>query len=141
MRKHQEQSSNSDCVEILSCVTRLLCFCVQIFLSCLSTGFVFIILSAFVRGLAEQAPSFNGTDPQVTQALLSIPPNTDWTHILVVLAVTALVTGARVGLLKVWPDFADATDKSNRQVSGFLAPVAFLPSLLAGCLINLPLCS
>ena len=98
-------------------------------------------MSSFARGVAEKAPSVVGTDPQATEALLSIPPNTDWTHILVVLAVTALVTGARVGLLKVWPDFADATNKSNRQVSGFLAPVAFLPSLLAGSLINLPLCS
>ena len=66
-------------------------------------------------------------------------------HAAVAVAAAATVTASRSALLESWPDFRDATDRSNRQVLapltvGDLVTVSALPAvaeeaLFRGCVI------
>lgn len=105
--------------------------------------FVGSLLLRPVVGLS--GPKLLGTDPEAVERLLQLPSTLDPSHLLAALATAAAVTATRTALLQVWPEFAAATDKSNKQVLTPLQPadlavVAFLPgiaeeSLFRGALI------
>ena len=53
---------------------------------------------------------------QMTCVPLPLVGSEDYTHQLVTLATASIVTGARLALLAIWSDFAEASDTSNQQV-------------------------
>jgi len=54
---------------------------------------------------------------QTTCLPLPLVGSEDYTHhLLVTLATASIVTGARLALLAIWSDFAEASDMSNQQV-------------------------
>ncbi|KAL0048712.1 hypothetical protein WJX82_009409 [Trebouxia sp. C0006] len=55
----------------------------------------------------------------------------DYTHQLVTLATASIVTGARLALLAIWSDFAEASDTSNQQV---LTPLTRADLIWLSCL-------
>ncbi|CAD7696029.1 unnamed protein product [Ostreobium quekettii] len=103
----------------------------QILSACASTSAAVFAMSFLIRSLTANKPSFLGDDPELVQSLLSLQPQWDLTHILVAVGAAGLVTGARVALLRVWSDFAVATNRSNKQV---LSPLGTWEVLLVSCL-------
>jgi len=94
---------------------------------------------------AASGPRMLGTNAEDVERLLQLPSSINPEHVVAAIATAAAVTGARTALLQVWPEFAEATDRSNGQVLPQLQPadlalVAFLPgiaeeSLFRGALI------
>ncbi|QDZ25952.1 hypothetical protein HOP50_20g85010 [Chloropicon primus] len=80
----------------------------QVFTACLGTSGIFVFLAGFLRSYASQhgAPEVLLTDPQ----------GLDLQSGLLVLASSLLVTSARVQLLERNADFAEATQRSNKQI-------------------------
>jgi membrane protease YdiL (CAAX protease family) len=91
--------------------------------------------AAGLRVFAERgAADLLGTDPAAIERLLRLPLGFDSAADAgVMLAAAGVVTAARLGLLRVWPDFAAATERSNRQVLSPLGwPDVGLVALLSG---------
>lgn len=90
----------------------------QVLTSCLNTSFWLAVIGVGMRVYAgRSAADAFGTDPEVLAKLLAYPSGLAKVEDAVVLAAgVAVVSGARLALLQVWPDFRDATNRSNKQV-------------------------
>jgi membrane protease YdiL (CAAX protease family) len=107
----------------------------QVLSSCIKTSAAMLVGAAILHVFAQRyAPSLFGTDPAAVQQLLRVPAGLSsideagW-----MLGAAGAVTAARLLLLQHWEDFAEATDRSNKQVLSPLGwPDVLLVALLTG---------
>uniref|UniRef100_A0A383VHH7 CAAX prenyl protease 2/Lysostaphin resistance protein A-like domain-containing protein n=1 Tax=Tetradesmus obliquus TaxID=3088 RepID=A0A383VHH7_TETOB len=103
--------------------------------SCAKTSAAMLVGAAILHVFAQRyAPSLFGTDAAAVQQLLRVPAGLNsaseagW-----LLGAAGAVTAARLLLLQAWGDFADATERSNKQVLSPLSwPDVLLVALLTG---------
>jgi membrane protease YdiL (CAAX protease family) len=107
----------------------------QVLGSCAKTSAAMLVGAAILHVFAQRyAPSLFGTDPAAVQQLLRVPAGLSsvseagW-----LLGAAGTVTAARLLLLQQWGDFAEATERSNKQVVSPLGwPDVLLVALLTG---------
>jgi membrane protease YdiL (CAAX protease family) len=107
----------------------------QVLGSCAKTSAAMLVGAAILHIFAERyAASLFGTDAAAVQQLLRIPVGfSDLTQPGWMLGAAGIVTAARLLLLQQWGDFADATERSNKQVLSPLGwPDIVLVALLTG---------
>jgi len=92
----------------------------QILGSCVGTGAGLALLAVLIRAYADQnAAGMLGTDADALQQLLRLPAGLDTpVNGGIMAAAAAVVTAARLALMRAWPAFAEATNRSNAQVCG-----------------------
>uniref|UniRef100_A0A061R720 Prenyl-dependent caax n=1 Tax=Tetraselmis sp. GSL018 TaxID=582737 RepID=A0A061R720_9CHLO len=106
----------------------------QVLNSCISTSVVICGSSLLLREFAIRlSPSLFGTSVAAVHNLTH-SGSFEASHLAIALATAAVVTAARKTLWNVWPDFAEATDRSNELVLSALEPadvlvVACLPAI------------
>ncbi|KAK9842832.1 hypothetical protein WJX74_003072 [Apatococcus lobatus] len=94
----------------------------RIISACLTTSGLIAAVGLLIRGRAASAgPAALHTDPAAVVSLLQFPNFQLW-HILVAGGAAAVVTGARQLLLQQWPEFAEASNRSNEQILRRLKP-------------------
>ncbi|GIL45466.1 hypothetical protein Vafri_2701 [Volvox africanus] len=105
--------------------------------SALGTGFWMAILAVFVRNYAAlNSAAAMGTDPAALEALLKWPVGLEsLTDVGVGAGAAAVVTGARLGLMALWTDLREATERSNQQV---LSPLTTLDILVVAAASGIP---
>jgi membrane protease YdiL (CAAX protease family) len=83
---------------------------------------------------AKQSAALFGTSQETIDRLLQLPPGLQGVQqVGVMLGAAAAVTAARFVLKQQWPEFREATDRSNQQVLTSLAwPDVVLVALLSG---------
>lgn len=74
-------------------------------------------MSLILRTFALRSPEVLGNDPELINALLSLTPAFDLSHLAIGLAAAGVVSLARTLLYQQWAEFKDSTDRSNAQVS------------------------
>lgn len=84
--------------------------------------------------LPAAVPDWTASLPLVAALHPPFPPSDLAVHAAVAVGAAAAVTGVRAALLKTWPDFAEATDRSNAQVltplyRGDVVTVSVLPAV------------
>lgn len=84
--------------------------------------------------LPAAVPDWTASLPLVAALHPPFPPSDLAVHAAVAVGAAAAVTGARAALLKTWPDFAEATNRSNAQVltplyKGDVVTVSVLPAV------------
>ncbi|KAF6264969.1 hypothetical protein COO60DRAFT_1694712, partial [Scenedesmus sp. NREL 46B-D3] len=107
----------------------------QVLRSCAQTSAAMLVGAALLHVFAQRyAPSLFGSDPTAVQQLLRVPAGfsgvgeAGW-----MLGAAGAVTAARLLLLQQWADFAQATERSNKQVLSPLGwPDVLLVALLTG---------
>jgi membrane protease YdiL (CAAX protease family) len=107
----------------------------QVLSSCAKTSAAMLVGAAILHIFAERyAPSLFGTDAAAVQQLLRVPAGfSDVTQPAWMLGAAGIVTAARLLLLQQWGDFAEATERSNKQVLSPLGwPDIVLVALLTG---------
>lgn len=94
----------------------------QVLSSCIGTTVALGVLAVVIRAYASQSASaVLGTDPELLERLLRIPAGLEsLSDAGVMLGVAGAVTGARLLLLERWQELAEATDRSNRQVTSMM---------------------
>jgi membrane protease YdiL (CAAX protease family) len=90
----------------------------QVLGSCLSVSAVMATAAAALHVFAQQeAAQLLGTEQAVLDQLLRLPAGFDnLQQAAYVPAAAGFVTAARMVLMQQWPDFAEATNRSNQQV-------------------------
>jgi hypothetical protein len=83
----------------------------------LGIGVVLREVTFFGQGVLPAAvPDWTRALPLVAALHPPFPPSDLVVHAAVAVGAAAAVTGARAGLLRAWPEFAEATNRSNAQV-------------------------
>ncbi|KAK9832776.1 hypothetical protein WJX81_000085 [Elliptochloris bilobata] len=99
----------------------------QVFAACAKTAAAMGVVAWLVRArAADVGASALGNDPEVVARLLAVPKHVAPASVAAALAAAAGVTAARQALLHVWPAFAAASQRSNRQVLSALSPLDLL---------------
>eukprot|EP00798_Chlamydomonas_sp_ICE-L_P008083 gene8083-1325_t len=107
----------------------------QVLSSCVSTTGWMLLIGFFLRLYAEtNATEVLGTDPQVLAEFLQINGIESWSNVGIVLGAVLTVTGARVALMKVWPEFRIATNRSNQQI---LQPLGWIDIIVIASLTGI----
>ncbi|KAF5828750.1 hypothetical protein DUNSADRAFT_17128 [Dunaliella salina] len=91
----------------------------SIMTSCLGTSFTMGILALFLRAYAlANAPTVLGTDELLLSEFAGRFPSGlgSWSNAGVLVGASATVTALRFILLRNWPEFRQATERSNKQI-------------------------
>ena len=87
----------------------------EVFTACAGTGVAFLVLSAVIKGTAgglEGLPLLESSGPALDVSAADLGAQ----DFAVGLGAAGFVTVARQLLLRVWPEFAESTERSNAQV-------------------------
>ncbi|KAL3695840.1 hypothetical protein R1sor_009916 [Riccia sorocarpa] len=98
--------------------------------SCIGTSAALAVAGFLVRQASHTAATNGWAVPDCT---LLMPYTTELWHTIPTVGVVALVSGLRQILIRVWPDFAESSERSNSQVLGNLKAVDYFTiSYLSG---------